>query len=206
MFCFLQNTLYNVNKKKEFIMEFKVKRDFLLILFTNLVLIFLLFVPFLGLGTEAAIFFLIIFGIVLTILIMFDTAAIFASCELQNNVLVFKTGAFKKVIFLDKMIEARRVNTITGSFIISTDRIEIVTLENGKRVYYYVSVVDNEKLFDLISANLPKKAPVVAENANEEKAEVAKKETVAKKTVGKKSAKKPAEKKAEKTVAKKSSK
>jgi hypothetical protein len=187
-------------------MEFKVKRDFLLILFTNLVLIFLLFVPFLGLGTEAAIFFLIIFGIVLTILIMFDTAAIFASCELQNNVLVFKTGAFKKVIFLDKMIEARRVNTITGSFIISTDRIEIVTLENGKRVYYYVSVVDNEKLFDLISANLPKKAPVVAENANEEKAEVAKKETVAKKTVGKKSAKKPAEKKAKKTVEKKSSK
>jgi len=179
-------------------MEFKIKRDYLLITLSNLALLFLMFVPFVGLWSEyAAIFFLILFGIVLSIFILYNTAVIFASCELRSNVLVFRTGAFKKVIFLDKVVSAYRLTTISGSLIISTDRIELITEEKGKRKYYYVSVVDNEKLFSLVSANLPKKAEktaqepvkkpeIVAETKPTVKTSSAKKPTVAKKTATKK--------------------
>ncbi len=163
-------------------MEFKIKRDYLLISLSNLALLFLMFVPFVGLWSEyAAIFFLILFGIVFTIFVLYNTAIIFASCEVRNNVLLFKTGAFKNVIFLDKVVSATRMNTIAGSLIISTDRIEIITEEKGKRKYYYVSVVDNEKLFSLISANLPKKAEKV------ENVQVADKKPAVKKTTKKSS-------------------
>ncbi|NCB48570.1 MAG: hypothetical protein EOM55_02980 [Clostridia bacterium] len=167
-------------------MEFKIKRDYLLITLSNLALLFLMFIPFVGLWSEyAAIFFLILFGIVLSIFILYNTAIIFASCELRNNVLVIKTGAFKKVIFLDKVVSVNKLNTIAGSLIFSRERIEIATENKGKREYFYISVVDNEKLYSLISANLPKKAEKMAEKT-EKTAQVADKKPAVKKTTKKK--------------------
>lgn len=146
-------------------MEFKVKRDYLLITLTNLLLLVLLFIPFVGLISDGAapIFFFILFGIVLTTLVLFDTAVIFASCEVRSNVLVFRTGAFKHIIFLDTVISARKVLTVDGSLIVSMDRIKIHTIEKDKLRTYYLSVVDNDKLLDMITANIPADAdkPVV---------------------------------------------
>ena len=172
-------------------MEFKVKRDYLLIVLANLVLIFLMFIPFVGLWSEVPIFFLILFGVVLSVFILYNTAVIFASCELRSNVLVFKTGAFKRVIFLDKVASATRLNTIAGSLIVSMDRIEIITQEKKKRAYHYVSVVDNEKLLSLITANLPKKAekPVQETAQKTEKEKLTVKKTAIKKSTVKKSSK-----------------
>lgn len=174
-------------------MEFKVKRDYLLITVINMALLFLLFVPFVGLFTEykeTAIFFFILFGIVLTVLVLYNTSIIFSSLELRDNVLVFRSGAFKKVIFLDKLVSATRVNTLAGSFYLATDRIELIALEKEKRVYYYVSAVDNEKLFELVSAKLPKKQPA-ATAAKSENLE-GKKDVKAKEVSGVKSTKKAA--------------
>lgn len=167
-------------------MEFKIKRDYLLICLSNLALLFLMFIPFVGLWSEyAAIFFLILFGVVLSIFILYNTAIIFASCELRNNVLLIKTGVFKKVVFLDKVVSASKIKTIAGSLIFSTERLEIVTEEKGKRKYYYIAVVDNEKLFSLVSANLPKKAEKV-----EKTVQVTNKKPVVKKTPKKATTKK----------------
>lgn len=184
-------------------MEFKVKRDYLIITIVNMALLFLMFVPFVGLFTEykeAAIFFFILFGFVLALFILYNTAVIFSSLELQDNVLLFRSGAFKKVVFLDKLVSVTKLNTLAGSLFLSTKRIELIVMEKEKRVYYYVSAVDNEKLFELLSAKLPKKHVSMPE-AKVEKLE-GKKETVSKKVTTVKTAKKPTST-AKKPVAKK---
>jgi len=177
-------------KKKEYKMEFKIKRGYLLITMVDLSLLFLMFVPFIGLVAYAETFFFVLFGIVIATFIMFNISAINAKCEITEDVLLFNAGTYKRVIFLNKIVDVKRLTTISGPLFLDTDRLEIITEEKGKKVFYYISVVDNEKLYGILTAKLPKKAEkkVAPKKEIVEASKPAVKKTTAKKTTTKKPA------------------
>ena len=157
-------------------MEFKVKRDFLLVFLINLVLAFILYFSYI---TAVLVVFLIlaIGGIAL-----FNTSVIFASCKINNEELVFKTGVFKYTIKLNTIAKVTPSKNAYGSLSLSFDRLRVLTVSEGKQKVYYISVVDNEKLLSVLTPN--QKTEKVEEAVTEPKAEETK--TTAKKSTTKK--------------------
>ena len=161
-------------------MEFKVKRDFLLVFLINLVLAFILALAlYFSYNTAVLVIFLIlaIGGITL-----FNTSVIFASCKIDNEELVFKTGVFKYTIKLNTIAKVTPSKNAYGSLSLSFDRLRVLTVSEGKQKVYYISVVDNEKLLSVLTPN--QKTEKVEETVTEPKAEETK--TTAKKSTTKK--------------------
>ena len=111
-------------------MEFKVKKDFLLVFLVNVVLAFLvcITIPF-AYNTWV---FIVVFSICFAILAFYDTAVIFASCKVENDLLTFKTGVFSYKIDLKTIVKAEKSKNIYGSLALSCDRVRILTNVNGK--------------------------------------------------------------------------
>ena len=131
-------------------MEFKVKRDFLPIFFVNLGLLLLLGIalPF----AYNAIVFTIVLAIVLSLIGFYNTAIIFASCKVENETLIFRTGVFKYVIKLSEIVKVTPANNYHCSLSLSRDRLRILTFDSEKnQKVYYVSVEDNENLASVIN-------------------------------------------------------
>lgn len=163
-------------------MEFKVKRSFLPIFLVNLALVFLICVsiPF----AYNIWVFLVVFAICFTLFCLYNTAVIFASCKLEGNKLTYKTGLFKYEIDTTTIEKVEKNKSYAPSLAISFERVRIVVKVNDKHKFYYISVVDRDKLIELLSK---KEAPKKQENKEVEKQ--AEKKPV-KKVATKKSAKK----------------
>lgn len=162
-------------------MEFKVKRDFLLVFLINIVLAFILALAlYFSYNTAVLVIFLIlaIGGIAL-----FNTSVIFASCKIDNEELIFKTGIFKYTIKLNTIAKITPSKNAYGSLSLSFDRLRILTVSEGKQKVYYISVVDNEKLLSVLTPNKKTEEPKqeVAETKTEEVKSPAKKTTTTKK-------------------------
>ena len=131
-------------------MEFKVKRDFLTIFLVNLGLLFLLGVaiPF----AYNTVVFIIVLAIVLSLIAFYNTSVIFATCKIENETLIFRTGVFKYVIKLNEIVKVTPSKNYHCSLSLSSDRLRILTFdkENNQKVYY-VSVEDNENLASVIN-------------------------------------------------------
>jgi len=201
-------------------MEFKVKRDFLPIFLVNLGLLLLLGVaiPF---AYNAAVF-VVVLAIVLSLVGFYNTAVIFASCKIENETLIFRTGVFKYEIKLNQIVKVTPAHNHHCSLALSHDRLRILTYdsENNQKVYY-VSVEDNEKLasvitptknvakaFEAFEKAVEKVETQPAANVTATTEPVAEKKPAAKKTTTT-AVKKPATKKAtttKKTTTKKSTK
>lgn len=155
-------------------MEFKVKKDFLLVFLVNVLLAFLvcIAIPF-AYNTWV---FIVVFTVCLAILVFYDTSVIFASCKVENDVLTYRTGVFSYKINLNTIVSVERSKNLYGSLALSCDRVRIVTNLEGKNKVYYVAVCDNEKLMSVIS---PKQATVTpaVEVETKEKTAPAKKTT-----------------------------
>ena len=191
-------------------MEFKVKRDFLPIFLVNLGLLLLLGVA-LPFAYNAAVF-IVVLAIVLSLIGFYNTAVIFASCKIENDTLIFRTGVFKYVIKLSEIVKVTPANNHHCSLALSHDRLRILTYDSEKNQrVYYVSVEDNENLASAIN---PTKNVAKAFEAFEKAVEqvetqpaatvtAPKQKTTTKKTTT--AAKKPATKKAttKKTTSKK---
>lgn len=162
-------------------MEFKVKRDFLLVFLINIVLAFILALAlYFSYNTAVLVIFLILAvgGITL-----FNTSVIFASCKIDNEELIFKTGIFKYTIKLNTIAKITPSKNAYGSLALSFDRLRILTVSEGKQKVYYISVVDNEKLLSVLTPNKKTEEPKqeVAETKTEEVKSPAKKTTTTKK-------------------------
>ncbi len=136
-------------------MEFKVKRDFASIFAWDAFLVFLLLFGI-------AFFFNVWVGIVvllinISLLTIYNTSIIFASCKIENNTLTFKTGMFKYNINLNTIKKVEKSTNYYPSLSMSVDRVRLLTNTNGKEKVYYVSVLDNDKLIDLINNAIKKK-------------------------------------------------
>ena len=120
-------------------MEFKVKRSFLSILIFNLILIFLVCVsiPF-AYNTWV---FIVVFAICFGLFCFYNTSIIFASCKIENNLLTYRTGAFKYEIELNSIQKIEKNKSYSPSLATSFDRIRIVKNKNNNQKVFYISVV-----------------------------------------------------------------
>lgn len=148
-------------------MEFKVKRDFISIFLWSAFLTFLLLVGI-------AFFFnvwvgLIVLLINLTLIAIYATSIIFASCKIENNTLLFRTGMFKYSINLNTIKKVEKAKNYYPSLSMSVDRVRLLTNVDGKEKVYYVSVLDNDKLIDLITNSTKKKEAKPQETATTKK-------------------------------------
>ncbi len=215
-------------------MHFSIKRDFILIFLFNAVYVFvLLALAFLGLMPDAW-FFWVIFAIVFGLMVIYDTSVIFASCDIDDDKITFKTGIFRYEIPFNQIARVEKSKNLYSSLAHSVDRLRILTYdEKDKQQVYYIAVNDNDKLMDLINLKIGQKEenkntsvnnnektealhetePVVIEgNVVEEKTEVATttpkekvtKSTKAKKTTGDTSTKKVSSTKKSTSTTKKS--
>lgn len=162
-------------------MEFKVKRDFLLVFLINLVLAFILALA-LYFSYNAVI--LTIF-LILSVggIILFNSSVIWASCKINNEELIFKTGVFKYTIKLNTIAKVTPSKNAYGSLSLSFDRLRILTVSEGKQKVYYISVVDNEKLLSVLTSNTkqPKIEKEIVETSTKEVKPTVKKSTTTKK-------------------------
>ncbi len=174
-------------------MEFKVKRDFLPIYITNLCLSLLLGLIF-GLSENPIVLAVTIF-IVVSVLTLYNTTVIFASCKLTEDALIFQAGIFKYTIKLNQIVKVTKSKNAFASLSLSYDRIRILTIdEKLNQKVYYVSVEDNDNLIELISP--AKKVKIEQPKTEEVKLKpAAKKTTTAKKTTKSTTTKKAATKK-----------
>lgn len=173
-------------------MEFKVKRDFLPIYITNLCLALLLGLIF-GLSANPIVLAVTIF-IVVSVLTLYNTTVIFASCKLTEDALIFQAGIFKYTIKLNQIVKVTKSKNAFASLSLSYDRIRILTIdEKLNQKVYYVSVEDNDNLIELISP--VKKVKVEQPKTEEVKLKPAAKKTTAKKTTKSTTTKKAATKK-----------
>lgn len=173
-------------------MEFKVKRDFLPIYITNLCLALLLGLIF-GLSANPIVLAVTIF-IVVSVLTLYNTTVIFASCKLTEDALIFQAGIFKYTIKLNQIVKVTKSKNGFASLSLSYDRIRILTIdEKLNQKVYYVSVEDNDNLIELISP--VKKVKVEQPKTEEVKLKPAAKKTTAKKTTKSTTTKKAATKK-----------
>lgn len=173
-------------------MEFKVKRDFLPIYITNLCLALLLGLIF-GLSANPIVLAVTIF-IVVSVLTLYNTTVIFASCKLTEDALIFQAGIFKYTIKLNQIVKVTKSKNGFASLSLSYDRIRILTIdEKLNQKVYYVSVEDNDNLIELISP--VKKVKVEQPKTEEVKLKPAEKKTTAKKTTKSTTTKKAATKK-----------
>lgn len=211
-------------------MHFSIKRDFILIFLFNAVYVFvLLALAFLGLMPDAW-FFWVIFAIVFGLMVIYDTSVIFASCDIDDDKITFKTGIFKYEIPFNQIARVEKSKNLYSSLAHSVDRLRILTYdEKDKQQVYYIAVNDNDKLMDLINLKIGQKEenkntsvnnnektealhetePVVIEgNVVEEKTTTPKekvtKSTKAKKTTGNTSTKKVSSTKKSTSTTKKS--
>ena len=137
-------------------MEFKVKRSFLSIFVLNLVLVFLVCVsiPF----AYNIWVFLVVFIICFGLLCLYNTSVIFASCKVEGNTLIYRTGVFKYEIDINTIQKVEKTRSYCPSLATSFDRIRIVTKKGDKHGFYYISVVDSDKLIDILqNGTAPKK-------------------------------------------------
>lgn len=147
-------------------MHFSIKRDFILIFLFNALYVFVLFALALLALMPDAWFFWVIFAIVFGIMVIYDTSVIFASCDLDDDKITFKTGIFKYEIPFSQIARVEKSKNLYSSLAHSIDRLRILTYdENGKQKVYYIAVNDNDKLMDIINLKINSK------NENE-KAEV----------------------------------
>lgn len=173
-------------------MEFKVKRDFLPIYITNLCLALLLGLIF-GLSANPIVLAVTIF-IVVSVLTLYNTTVIFASCKLTEDALIFQAGIFKYTIKLNQIVKVTKSKNGFASLSLSYDRIRILTIdEKLNQKVYYVSVEDNDNLIELISP--VKKVKVEQPKTEEVELKPAAKKTTAKKTTKSTTTKKAATKK-----------
>lgn len=151
-------------------MEFKVKRSFLSIFIFNLVLIFLICVsvPF-AYNTWV---FAVVFAIVFSLFCFYNSSIIFAICRIENNKIIYRTGAFKYEININTIQKIQKNKSYSPSLATSFDRIRIVTNKNNIQKVYYISVVDRDKFIDIINNKIDANKKVklkVNENKNEVK-------------------------------------
>ena len=139
-------------------MHFSIKRDFILIFLFNAVYVFvLLALAFLGLMPDAW-FFWVIFAIVFGLMVIYDTSVIFASCDIDDDKITFKTGIFKYEIPFNQIARVEKSKNLYSSLAHSVDRLRILTYdEKGKQQVYYIAVNDNDKLMDLINLKIGQK-------------------------------------------------
>ncbi len=207
-------------------MHFSIKRDFIMVFLFNALFVFLLII--LGILSGTSFFWWVFFGIVFLLMVIYDTSVIFASCDLGEETLVFKTGMFRYDIPVNQIEKVEKSKNFYSSLAHSIDRIRILTIdEKGKQRVYYIAVDDNDKLMDLLNLRINKRKGieqqtttqeniiknevtsnenVVVESPSEETSKVEKKAT-AKKTTAKKSTSGATKKKsatAKKTTTKKS--
>ena len=130
-------------------MEFKVKRSFLNIFIINLVLIFLVCVsiPF-AYNTWV---FIVVFAICFGLFCFYNTSVIFATCKVENNKILYRTGAFKYEIDIKSIEKIEKNRSYNPSLATSFDRIRIVTKnKKNKQEVFYISVVDRDKLIEIV--------------------------------------------------------
>ena len=139
-------------------MHFSIKRDFILIFLFNAVYVFvLLALAFLGLMPDAW-FFWVIFAIVFGLMVIYDTSVIFASCDIDDDKITFKTGIFKYEIPFNQIARVEKSKNLYSSLAHSVDRLRILTYdEKDKQQVYYIAVNDNDKLMDLINLKIGQK-------------------------------------------------
>ena len=186
-------------------MHFSVKRDFISIFLLNA--FFVLLICMTLFLTATTWFFWIFFGIIVIITIIYNSCVIFASCDLDDDYIIFRTGMFKYVIPFNEISRVDKSKNIYSSLALSYDRIRVLTYNSqGKQKVYYIAVDDNDKLMDIINLKIGKKSEakneVIVETKNldnqnnnvvveepqqtvggaEEKKETPKKRTTSKKT------------------------
>ena len=146
-------------------MEFKVKRDFLPIFITNLFFVLLLGITIYF--TYNIGIFLLVLAIVLGGAAIYNTAVIFATCRIEADILLFKTGLFKYEININDIVKVTPSKNCHASLALSFDRIRILVNKGEKQKVYYISVNDNEKLYELISPKKKSSKEEVLEKADE---------------------------------------
>lgn len=171
-------------------MEFKVKKDFLPIFITNLVLLFVLIVPTIAFASWLG--YLIIFDVIIaSIIVLYNTSLIFTSCRLENNTLTYQAGLFKYVIDLKSITKVTSEKNIHFSLAQSSDRIRILTKnKENKQKVYYISVCDKANLISLLKPTKnvePTPAKVEEVKAEEKVAETSETKATPKKPAAKKS-------------------
>ncbi len=170
-------------------MEFKVKKDFLPIFITNLILLFVLIVPTIAFANWLG--YLIIFDVIIaSIIVLYNTSLIFTSCRLENNTLTYQAGLFKYVIDIKSITKVTSEKNIHFSLAQSSDRIRILIKNNeNKQKIYYISVCDKANLISFLKPTKNvEPAPTKAEEIKieEKTAETKEVEATAKKPVTKK--------------------
>ena len=139
-------------------MHFSIKRDFILIFLFNALYVFVLLALALLALMPDAWFFWVIFAIVFGIMVIYDTSVIFASCDLDDDKITFKTGIFKYEIPFSQIARVEKSKNLYSSLAHSIDRLRILTYdENGKQKVYYIAVNDNDKLMDIINLKINSK-------------------------------------------------
>ena len=143
-------------------MNFKIKRDFWQVLVGNLFYVLLL-CTWIALVAEADLRPLIIFFIITLVCYLFYLVRIiFASCTLKKHALIYQTGIFKYVIFLDEIMSVEKADNLYASLSLSTERVRIATKskQEGSKVYY-ISVEGRKELISILTEyakeNNPKK-------------------------------------------------
>ena len=137
-------------------MHFSVKRDFISIFLLNA--FFVLLICMTLFLTATTWFFWIIFGIIVIITIIYNSCVIFASCDLDDDYITFRTGMFKYVIPFSEISRVDKSKNIYSSLALSYDRLRVLTYNSqGKQKVYYIAVDDNDKLMDIINLKINSK-------------------------------------------------
>ena len=166
-------------------MYFKVKRDFWQIWLWNLTYIFLLLL-WIPLTSHYLALFIPLFVATAVLYGLYLYRVISALCQLKKHVLIFRTGIYQYVILLDEIVSVERCHNIYSALALSTDRIRIATEDEGKQEIFYISVQENDKLFEIlqkqVEENLKEKADVaiIEENATDTAPATAKEPVVVK--------------------------
>ena len=130
-------------------MYFKVKRDFWQIWLWNLAYIFLLLL-WIPLTSHYLALFIPLFVATAVLYGLYLYRVISALCQLKKHVLIFRTGIYQYVILLDEIVSVERCHNIYSALALSTDRIRIATEDEGKQEIFYISVQENDKLFEIL--------------------------------------------------------
>ena len=104
-------------------MSFSVKRDFLSIFLIEAFMVFIIALTIFCTLTSWG--FWIFVGIFIFIFLFYNFTVIFASCEMDDNHLIFKTGFFKYDIDLNTVKRVSKSKNIYKSLALSVDRLKI---------------------------------------------------------------------------------
>ena len=173
-------------------MSFSVKRDFISIFAIEALLVLCMTV--FGFASATSWFFWVFFGITFILFAIYNYSVICASCEMDDNHLVFRTGFFKYDIDLNKVTSVYKSKNFYGSLALSIDRLTLHVNEDGKDKFYNISVQDNDKLLELINLRLEHNKNVKQNKPVEQKISQEKAEEKTTEQVEEKATKSPAKK------------